>query len=163
MENIFEYLIVIIPIAISSLALIISICTARKQNKIALFEKRYNCYTDIIKLISVMKRTVTITDDEISSRGFSHSHQFKDEDVLIYKFLFNQNTYKQILNISEISKEFSDIKTEKVVEENSNDKSKNVYFRIKDERYEKFKITLDKWNNIDLDLFYSKIEKQLKL
>jgi uncharacterized membrane protein len=40
-KDIIDYLLVIVPIAISVVAVVISIATAKKQNKIALFEKRY--------------------------------------------------------------------------------------------------------------------------
>ena len=42
-KDIIDYLIIFVPIAISLVTIVISIRTAQKQNKIALFEKRYNC------------------------------------------------------------------------------------------------------------------------
>jgi len=42
-KSIVDYFIIIIPIVVSIVAIIISINTSKKQNKIAIFEKRYEC------------------------------------------------------------------------------------------------------------------------
>lgn len=47
-----DYLMVIVPIVISLVAIVISVCAARKQNKIALFEKRYEALTWIQSMLS---------------------------------------------------------------------------------------------------------------
>lgn len=59
-KDIFDYLIVIVPIAISIVAIVISIATARKQNKIALFEKRYNC---LFQIKTILNFADTIKED----------------------------------------------------------------------------------------------------
>ena len=41
-KDLIDYLLVIVPILVSIVAIFISIATAKKQNKIALFERRYN-------------------------------------------------------------------------------------------------------------------------
>ena len=46
-KDIIDYLLVIVPIAISIVAIIISITTSKKQNKISLFERRYSCLFQI--------------------------------------------------------------------------------------------------------------------
>lgn len=47
-----DYCAVFAPLILSAVAVLISIHTARKQNKIALFEKRYECYSSIKKFTS---------------------------------------------------------------------------------------------------------------
>ena len=51
-KDIIDYLIVIVPVVISIVAIVISIATARKQNKIALFEKKYNSLIQIHTIAS---------------------------------------------------------------------------------------------------------------
>lgn len=46
-KDIIDYLLVIVPIVVSIVAIFISIATARKQNKIALFELRYKALITI--------------------------------------------------------------------------------------------------------------------
>ena len=46
-KNIVDYLFIGVPILISVVAIFISIATARKQNKIALFERRFKCLSQM--------------------------------------------------------------------------------------------------------------------
>ena len=50
-----DYLLIIIPIILSFLAIIISISTARKQNRIALFEKKYKALCLLNAIINFEK------------------------------------------------------------------------------------------------------------
>lgn len=59
-KNIIDYLLVIVPIAVSIVAMVISITISKKQNKIALFERRYNCLFQIKTLLAFSK-SVEIT------------------------------------------------------------------------------------------------------
>ena len=54
-KDIVDYLLVIVPIVVSIVAIYISIATARKQNKIALFERRYNCLFQIKTVLAFSK------------------------------------------------------------------------------------------------------------
>ncbi len=47
--NYLDYLAIVMPIALSLVAIIISISTARKQNKIALFQERYAIYQEVLE------------------------------------------------------------------------------------------------------------------
>ena len=49
-KNIIDYLLVIVPIVASLIAIVISIVVSQKQNKIALFEKRFDAYANLLKL-----------------------------------------------------------------------------------------------------------------
>lgn len=51
-KDIIDYLIIIVPIVISIVAIVISIVTAKKQNKIALFEKKYEALFQLKTVIS---------------------------------------------------------------------------------------------------------------
>ena len=51
-KSVIDYLLVAVPIIISVLAIIISVKTTRKQNRIALFELRYNCLFQIQTILS---------------------------------------------------------------------------------------------------------------
>ena len=51
-KDIVDYLLIIAPILISIVAIIISIATSCKQNKIALYEQRYRCLTQVKRIIS---------------------------------------------------------------------------------------------------------------
>ncbi len=53
-KTLWEYLIVLIPIIISIVAIVISIKTAKEQNKISLFEKRYEAISLLAFIISVV-------------------------------------------------------------------------------------------------------------
>ena len=55
-----DYALVVVPIFISMFALGISIATAIKQNKIALFERRYNC---LFQIKTVLNFADTIKED----------------------------------------------------------------------------------------------------
>ena len=51
-KNIVDYLLIIVPIIISLAAIIISVSTARRQNKIAMFERRYTALATIKKVLN---------------------------------------------------------------------------------------------------------------
>lgn len=51
-KDLIDYLLVIVPILVSIVAIFISIATAKKQNKIALFEKKYNSLIQIHTIAS---------------------------------------------------------------------------------------------------------------
>ena len=63
-KDIIDYLLVIVPIAISVVAVVISIATAKKQNKISLFERRYSCLFQI-KMILNFADSIKDADGEI--------------------------------------------------------------------------------------------------
>ena len=52
LEDKVDYFIIIIPIVLSVVAIYISVATARKQNRIALFDKRYVAITQINAMIT---------------------------------------------------------------------------------------------------------------
>ncbi len=54
-KSVWDYLLVIIPILSSFLAIAISIMATEKQNKIALFEKRHSCLSEMQRIISFSK------------------------------------------------------------------------------------------------------------
>lgn len=64
-KDIIDYLIIIVPIAISVIAIIISIATAKKQNKIALFERRYSC---LFQIKMILNFADTIQDQDIEGK-----------------------------------------------------------------------------------------------
>ena len=47
---ILDYALVIVPILVSCVAIVISVKTAEKQNKIGLFEKRFEAYANLLKM-----------------------------------------------------------------------------------------------------------------
>lgn len=51
-KSIVDYALIIVPIIVSCVAIGISVSTAKKQNKIALFEKRFEAYANLLKLKS---------------------------------------------------------------------------------------------------------------
>ena len=59
-KSIIDYLLIIVPIAISLVAIFVSIVTARRQNKIAMFELRYKALSTI-KRISYFASTFYVT------------------------------------------------------------------------------------------------------
>ena len=63
----FDYLVTIVPIFLSLVAIIISIYTAYKQNKITLFEKRYPVVNTVSFLASIAKKLFSerLTDNII--------------------------------------------------------------------------------------------------
>ena len=64
-KDIIDYLLVIVPILVSIVAIFISIATARKQNKIALFERRYNCFFQIKTVLAFSKAIETPYDRKV--------------------------------------------------------------------------------------------------
>ena len=64
-KDIIDYLLVIVPIVVSVVAIVISIATARKQNKIALFERRYNCLFQIKTVLAFSERIDDIFDRKV--------------------------------------------------------------------------------------------------
>ena len=63
-KDIIDYLLIVIPIAISLLAVVISVTTAKRQNQIAMFELRYKALTTI-KRISHFASVFYVTDQSI--------------------------------------------------------------------------------------------------
>lgn len=61
-KTLVDYLIAVVPIALSVVAIWISVSTARKQNKIAMFELRYKCISQIRTIISFDKSIYDITE-----------------------------------------------------------------------------------------------------
>ena len=51
-KDIVDYLLIIVPIVVSIVAIVISIATAKKQNKIALFERRFRCVSQIQMIVA---------------------------------------------------------------------------------------------------------------
>ncbi|MBO5930739.1 MAG: hypothetical protein J6Q70_00705 [Clostridia bacterium] len=64
-KDIVDYLFVIVPIVVSIVAIYISIVTARKQNKIALFERRYNCLFQIKTILNFADTIKEGADEKI--------------------------------------------------------------------------------------------------
>lgn len=59
-KTLVDYLAIIAPLVLSVVAIVISISTTRKQNKIALFEKRYEAASQIATLLSFLKSIESI-------------------------------------------------------------------------------------------------------
>lgn len=64
-KDLIDYLLVIVPILVSIVAIFISIATAKKQNKIALFERRYNCLFQIKTVLAFSKTIETPFDRKV--------------------------------------------------------------------------------------------------
>ena len=84
-KDIIDYLLIIVPIVISLLAVAISVVTARKQNKIAMFELRYKALS-AIKRISNFATVFYITDQtriviEMFNSCFSTSLNCEDKTM----------------------------------------------------------------------------------
>ena len=56
----FDYLATLAPLVLSAIAVIISVSTARRQNRIALFEKRYVVYICLLKIKIYSERIAAI-------------------------------------------------------------------------------------------------------
>ena len=64
-RDLWDYFAIIAPLVLSVVAVWISISTAKKQNKIALFEMRYKTVSVLCFLLSVAKEVVNQKDKEI--------------------------------------------------------------------------------------------------
>lgn len=80
-----DYFIAFAPLLLSIVSICISICTSRKQNKIALLDKRLAIYTDLKICISKV-----ITEGKVTTQN-ANMFIFKARDV---KFLFNDDVEK---------------------------------------------------------------------
>ena len=67
-HDIWDYVTIIAPLVLSAVAVYISIRTTKKQNKIALFEKRYSCFFQI-KVILNFAETITDSPNKIVVLG----------------------------------------------------------------------------------------------
>ena len=59
-----DYLLIIIPILVSLVAIVISVATARKQNRIALFKMRYGALMQIKTILRFEKETYNVDSPE---------------------------------------------------------------------------------------------------
>ena len=64
-RDLWDYFAIIAPLVLSVVAVWISISTAKKQNKIALFEMRYKTVSVLCFLLPVAKEVVNPKDTEI--------------------------------------------------------------------------------------------------
>ena len=80
-KNMVDYFIAIVPIALSLVAIYISIDSTKKQNKIALLDKRLAIYTDLKMCISNV-----IVEGKVTTQNVN-LFLFKSRDV---KFLFDE-------------------------------------------------------------------------
>ena len=152
-KDIIDYLLVIVPIAISIVAIIISIATAKKQNKIALFERRYSCLFQI-KMILNFADTIKDNADEKVILGLYDAFwgtsisklsgdrqvieakckfEFIKKDVEQAYFLFD---HKFSVTPTEILKAFHAVLFDSMGSE-SLEKSKNEFFLLCDKFTEK--------------------------
>lgn len=69
-KTVFDYLIVVIPIALSVVAIGISIYTLYRQNKIALFEMRYKAVSQLKAIIMFEKSIYTLETPKVILRTF---------------------------------------------------------------------------------------------
>lgn len=76
-----DYALVVVPILISLLAVVISIATARKQSKmqnnsfsLELYEKRWEVYESIDKILCSVGRDAKICDADISKFDYASHH-----------------------------------------------------------------------------------------
>ena len=77
-----DYLLIIVPIAISLIAIIISVTTARRQNKIAMFELRYKALATIKRVLNFAS-VLYVTNNQrliIESFNISFSTSISLED-----------------------------------------------------------------------------------
>ena len=64
-KSIIDYLVIIVPIILSIVAIGISIATARKQNKIALFDRRYACLFQIRMILQFAEAIKEVSDPKV--------------------------------------------------------------------------------------------------
>lgn len=64
-KSIIDYLVIIVPIMLSVVAIGISIATAKKQNKIALFERRYACFFQIRMILKFAEVIKEVSDPKV--------------------------------------------------------------------------------------------------
>ena len=162
-KDIIDYLLVIVPIAISVVAVVISIATAKKQNKIALFEKRYNC---LFQIKTILNFADTIKDADGKTIlglydafwGTNIYHLKGDRQIIEAKchfeiikkdieqanFLFN---YKFSVSTTDIAKAFHAVLFD-AIQDKYLEKSKNDFSTI-----------CDKFTEKD----FKKIQKKVKL
>lgn len=122
-----DYLQVWVPILLSLVAVTISICTARKQNRIALFEKRISvlsiaemliCYAESINDVDVKNHkilfsiynsafgtSITSINSE-SATAFYYSLKQIEKDLLMANYLFGKEEAKQLEDICGLLNDF---------------------------------------------------------
>lgn len=54
-RDLFDYISVLLPLALSIFAIIVAVDTSKRQNKIALFEKKYSNYSELLGLCTIWK------------------------------------------------------------------------------------------------------------
>ena len=64
-KSIIDYLVIIVPMILSVVAIGISIATAKKQNKIALFERRYACLFQIKTILGFTSTIREVSDPKV--------------------------------------------------------------------------------------------------
>lgn len=64
-KSLIDYLLIIIPIITSLIAIIISVAATRRQNKTALFERRYNCLFQIKTVLAFSKTIEALFDRKV--------------------------------------------------------------------------------------------------
>lgn len=69
-KTVVDYLLIIVPIVLSCIAIAISIVTTSKQNKIALFELRYKCYSQLRTIRSFDASTHDCDDPRLILKMF---------------------------------------------------------------------------------------------
>lgn len=80
-----DYLLISVPIAISIVAIIISIATARKQNRIALFEMRYKALLQIKTILSFEDMAYGEDSPQVILRAFDmfYGTDIRSEDEIV--------------------------------------------------------------------------------
>jgi hypothetical protein len=63
----FDYLATLAPLVFSAIAVIIAICTANRQNRIALFEERFNSYQSIFFFLHAWNASLMFSDAKSDS------------------------------------------------------------------------------------------------
>lgn len=99
-NTIFDYLIVIVPILLSIVAIVISIYTIHKQNKIALFEMRYKALTQL-KAILMYEEAIYELDDptdivDAFDMAFSTDLKIRGEDFFVKIGMITKQIYFDI-------------------------------------------------------------------
>lgn len=83
-----DYLLVIMPVIISVIAIVISIITANQQNKIALFEKRFEC-------VSLLSFIMTVCESVIKYDGEDREIPLQSGMTTFYKLNGNEEQRKE--------------------------------------------------------------------
>ena len=163
-KDILDYLLIIVPIFISFVAIIISITTARKQNKIALFERRFKCLSQMqmlfafSRVINEYRNSTTILQlfdaycgtDASLNKGIVRSMKAKrkletiGDEIAQSKFLFK---HKYTVEPIDLVRSFHKIIIESVAN------------TVPDEMIDQFVDLCNRFLEID----YPELEKQTKI